>query len=101
MWGRKQPRADLPLSCAEFEGDIARVHRRAETFVFSRVGSGLLSRSRACSSLAGPRTNDQRPKTRLYSIADAERTRSRKTNFWILPVDVLGNGPKTTSLGAL
>jgi len=27
--------------------------------------------------------------------------RSRSTNFWILPVDVLGNAPKTTVRGTL
>lgn len=27
--------------------------------------------------------------------------RWRSTNFWILPVEVLGNGPNTTVLGAL
>ena len=35
------------------------------------------------------------------SIADAERTCSRNTYFWILPVEVLGNSPNTTCLGAL
>ena len=32
---------------------------------------------------------------------DATRARSRRTNFWILPVAVVGSGPNTTDLGAL
>src|SRR3954468_10972617 len=34
-------------------------------------------------------------------IAFAEWTCSRSTNFWILPVDVLGIGPNTTAFGVL
>ncbi len=31
----------------------------------------------------------------------ASLARSRSTNFWILPVEVLGSGPKTTWRGTL
>src|SRR5690349_20718261 len=37
----------------------------------------------------------QRPRQRRFLAV------SRKMNFWILPVDVFGSGPKTTALGIL
>ena len=37
----------------------------------------------------------------VYSIALAERARSRSTNFWILPVEVFGISSKRTSRGTL
>ena len=37
----------------------------------------------------------------FYSIAAVLFARSRKTNFWILPVEVFGKGPNTTVFGAL
>src|SRR6185503_5061169 len=37
----------------------------------------------------------------VHSMADAERARSRRMNFWILPVDVFGSSPNTTDFGAL
>ncbi len=37
----------------------------------------------------------------VYSIAAAERARSRSWNFWILPVEVLGIDSKRTSRGTL
>src|SRR5258706_2265919 len=36
-----------------------------------------------------------------YSIAAVLLARSRSRNFWILPVEVLGSGPKITVFGAL
>src|SRR5262245_46157539 len=44
---------------------------------------------------------DVKEKTARYSIAEADFARCRSTNFWILPVDVLGSTPKITRLGAL
>jgi hypothetical protein len=37
----------------------------------------------------------------VYSIAAAERARSRSWNFWILPVEVLGIASKRISRGTL
>ena len=37
----------------------------------------------------------------VYSIAAAERARSRSWNFWILPVEVFGIASKRTSRGTL
>ena len=34
-------------------------------------------------------------------MAEAERNRSRSTNFWILPVEVFGSTPKITCVGTL
>ena len=39
--------------------------------------------------------------TVVYSIAAAERARSRSWNFWILPVEVFGSASKRTSRGTL
>src|SRR5258706_8503079 len=36
-----------------------------------------------------------------HSIAAVLFARSRRRNFWILPVEVLGSGPKITVFGAL
>src|ERR1700741_407330 len=38
---------------------------------------------------------------RCYDLVSRDFTCSRSRNFWILPVDVLGNGPKTSVLGTL
>jgi hypothetical protein len=46
-----------------------------------------------------PLTNDRRFSRRQASAA--LRARSRSTNFWILPVAVVGRGPNTTDFGAL
>jgi putative Ca2+/H+ antiporter (TMEM165/GDT1 family) len=36
----------------------------------------------------------------IFSIAAADLAFSRSTNFWILPVEVLGSSPKTTNAWA-
>src|ERR1700746_1385066 len=38
---------------------------------------------------------------RCYDSVFSDFTCSRSRNFWILPVDVLGKGPKTSVLGTL
>ncbi len=37
----------------------------------------------------------------FYPIADADFACSRRTNFWILPVEVLGSTQNSTCLGTL
>ncbi len=41
------------------------------------------------------------PGGRSPARAYMSRARSRSTNFWILPVEVLGSGPNTTVFGTL
>ena len=49
----------------------------------------------------GPLPTTATGKIQKFVLRERARARSRKTNFWILPVAVVGSGPNTTDLGAL
>ena len=95
--GFKVPRAvvfgELPKTST---GKIQKfeLRRKAPGWASTCMAAGLRTRMRR--SLA------PRPPPRCQtSMADAEPARLRSSNFWILPVEVLGSSPNTTALGTL